>query len=150
MTLLLDSSLAGQVIAVPLKSGESQELEANGIQVKAYDISHGFSPNGETYPNLGFLVAVDGAKVFHAGDMDAGTVPVGYLQMLGLPEEMIDIAFMPHFIFRDTGSLLLATDGVVARYYVPIHYHFTTPAFNTQLIKNVVPEAILFDKELDT
>ena len=150
MTLLLDSTLSGQVIAVPLKSGESQELEVNGIQIKTYDISHGYGPGGETYPNLGFLVSVNGVKVFHAGDMDSGTVTAGYLQMLGLPDEQIDIAFMPHFIFRDTGSLLLATDGVDARYYVPIHYHFTTPAFNTQLIKNVVPEAILFDKELDT
>ncbi|MGA9398133.1 MAG: MBL fold metallo-hydrolase [Anaerolineaceae bacterium] len=149
-TLALDNTLAERVIAVPLKSGESQDLEANGIRIKAYDISHGFGPNGETYPNLGFLVAVDGVKVFHAGDMDSGTVPVGYLQMLGLPEEQIDIAFIPHFIFRDTGSFSLATDGVAAGYFIPIHYHFTTPVFNAQLIKNVVPDAILFDKELYT
>ena len=36
------------------KSGESRELNVNGIRVVAYDISHGFGPNGETYPNLGF------------------------------------------------------------------------------------------------
>lgn len=149
-TLLLDSTLTGRVISVALKSGESREMEQNSIQVKAYDISHGFGPNGETYPNLGFLISLNDVKIFHTGDMDGGTVTAGYLKMLGLPDEQIDIAFIPHFIFRNPDGLRLATDGVAARYYVPIHYHFTTPVFAAEPILRIIPDAILFEKELDS
>lgn len=142
--------LKDRVTSIALKSGESRELTVNGIRVVAYDISHGFGANGETYPNLGFLVDVNGVKFFHSGDMDPSIVTATYLKMLGLPEEKIDIAFLQHFSFRSTDSFSLATEGIAARYYVPIHYHFTTPPINKELILTIVPDAILFDKELDS
>lgn len=149
-SLLRRPLLKDRVISISLKSGESRELSVNGIRVVAYDISHGFGVNGETYPNLGFLVDVDGVKFFHTGDMDPSIVTATYLKMLGLPEEKIDIAFLQHFSFRSTDSFNLATEGIAARYYIPIHYQFTTPVMNTELILRIVPDAILFEKELDT
>ena len=51
---LLRPELRGQGLPViSLKSGGSRELNVNGIRVVAYDISHGFGPNGETGPNPG-------------------------------------------------------------------------------------------------
>jgi L-ascorbate metabolism protein UlaG (beta-lactamase superfamily) len=147
---LLRPKLKDRVTSISLKSGESRELTVNGIRVVAYDISHGFGANGETYPNLGFLVDVDGVKFFHSGDMDPGIVTATYLKMLGLPDEKIDIAFLQHFSFRSSDSFSLATEGLAARYYIPIHYHFTTPPIDTELILRIVPNAILFNKEMDS
>jgi L-ascorbate metabolism protein UlaG (beta-lactamase superfamily) len=142
--------LKDRVTSISLKSGESRELSVNGIRVVAYDISHGFGANGETYPNLGFLVDVDGVKFFHTGDMDPSIVTATYLKMLGLPGEKIDIAFLQHFSFRSTDSFSLATEGIAARFYIPIHYQFTTPTMNKELILRIVPDAILFHNELDS
>jgi L-ascorbate metabolism protein UlaG (beta-lactamase superfamily) len=149
-SLLRRPQLKDRVTSISLKSGESRELSVNGIRVVAYDISHGFGPNGETYPNLGFLVDVDGVKFFHTGDMDPSIVTATYLKMLGLPEEKIDIAFLQHFLFRSSDAFSQAAQGVAARYYIPIHYQFTTPTMNKELILRIVPDTILFDKELDT
>lgn len=142
--------LKNRVTSITLKSGESREQSVNGMRVVAYDISHGFGANGETFPNLGFLVEANGVKFFHSGDMDPGVVTAGYLKMLGLPQEKIDIAFLQHFSFRSADAFSLATEGIAARYYIPIHYHFTTPPMDKELILRIVPDAILFDKELDS
>lgn len=144
--LAFDSSLSGRVIAAAPQSGERQELEENGIQVNAFDISHG--PGGGA--NLGFLVTANGIKFFHPGDLGLGSVTTGYLQQLGLPEEQIDIAFFPHFSFREPNALQMPLDGIAAKYYIPIHYYFTSPAFNAATIRVNFPDAVLFEHELDS
>ena len=89
-------------------------------------------------------------KFFHSGDMDPSIITAAYLKMLGLPDEKIDIAFLQHFSFRRTDSFTLATEGIAARYYIPIHYQFTTTAIHTELILQIAPDAILFGNEMET
>jgi L-ascorbate metabolism protein UlaG (beta-lactamase superfamily) len=148
--LLMTAGLEKRVTNIRLKPGEKQEQIVNGIRVVAYSLSHGYTKPGEEYPNLGFLVEVDKIKFFHSGDMDSDVVKVRDLEKLGLPEEGIDIAFLPHWLFRSAGGYSYVLKGIPASHYIPMHYHFTMPRINRKLIRRIAPDAILFEKELDS
>ncbi len=142
--------LNDRVTGITLEPGEKREQTVNGVRVIAYHLTHGYTKAGEEYPNLGFIVEMNGVKFFHSGDMNTTIVKVDDLKMLGLADEQIDIAFLPHWLFRSAGAYSYATEGVPARHYIPMHYHFTTPRLNRKLIKRIAPDAILFEKELDS
>ena len=41
-------------------------------------------------------------------------------------------------------------EWVKGRYLLPIHYHFTTPVYSRERVLKFYPEAIVFDKELQS
>ena len=49
-----------------------------------------------------------------------------------------------------TGEYSYVLKSVPACNYIPMHYHFTMPHINMKLIKRIAPNAILFEKELDS
>jgi hypothetical protein len=59
------------------------------------------------------------------------------------------VEFLPHWLFRSASAYSYATEGMPARHYIPMHYHFTMPPINMKLIRRIAPDAILFGKELD-
>jgi L-ascorbate metabolism protein UlaG (beta-lactamase superfamily) len=144
------SGLGERVIPISLAEGETVLYEMDGMTVEAFYLSHGRLPSGESYPNLGFLVTVGDTRVFHTGDLDVTTVRLADLQAYGLPEREITLAFVPHFLMRAVSYVQLALQGFNARYYFPIHYAYTNPAFNADLIARQMPEAVVFEEELDT
>lgn len=148
--LLLTPNVNERVTGIMLKPGERQELIMDGLRVIAYSLSHGYTKLGEEYPNLGFLMEVNNIKLFHSGDMDSDAVKVRDLEKLGIPDEQIDIAFLPHWLFRSAGGYSYIMKGIPAHYYIPMHYHFTRPRINPKLIKRIAPDAILFEEELDS
>jgi L-ascorbate metabolism protein UlaG (beta-lactamase superfamily) len=145
-----NDDLKKRVIAVDLVPGESRDLKANGIQVGVYFLSHGINAAGEMVLNLGFLISMGGVKIFHSGDLDANSVTAGDMMPYGLPDQQIEIAFLPHTVFRSQATLPLALQGVAARYYFPMHYHISIPPFSAGLIKREFPDAILFENEMET
>ena len=92
--IALDGDLRDRTIAIELSKGEREQIDVEGIGLEAIYLSHGVVG----ILNLGFIITVDGTKLLHTGDLSPDAVHVSYLQDDGLPEEQIDVAFVPDFL----------------------------------------------------
>ncbi|NPD46630.1 MBL fold metallo-hydrolase [Lentimicrobium sp. S6] len=118
------------------------------IKIEAFYLPHG--PDSRIINN-GFLITVNGISFFHTGDVDFDQFTFEEFQSLQLQERKIDLSFIQHFyLTSDSISRQFVTKGIGGKYIIPIHYHFTTPIFDSILIKQNYPEAILFNEELQT
>lgn len=55
---------------ISLKPGESREIEGIKVEaVAAYNINKSYHPRGENW--VGYIVTIDGQRIYHAGDSDA-------------------------------------------------------------------------------
>jgi N-acetylneuraminic acid mutarotase len=127
---------------------KSDQKDIKGITVEAFYLPHG--PDSRIINN-GFLVTVNGVSFFHTGDVDFDQFTFEEFRSYQLPEKKIDLSFIQHFyLTNDSTSKLFVTKGIGGNYILPIHYHFTTPSFDAANVKENYPDAILFDKELET
>jgi L-ascorbate metabolism protein UlaG (beta-lactamase superfamily) len=141
-----DSS--GRSIAFNPSKEKSDKKDIKDIGIEAFYLPHG--PDLRIINN-GFLVSVDGVKFFHTGDVDFDQFTFEEFRSLQLPEKKIDLSFIQHFyLTNDSASKLFVTKGIGGKYILPIHYHFTTPSFDAAIVKENYPDAILFDKELES
>jgi L-ascorbate metabolism protein UlaG (beta-lactamase superfamily) len=137
-----DSDLRDRTIAIELGKGEREQIEVEGIDLEAIYLSHGVAG----LLNLGFIITVDGAKLFHTGDLSPDAVHVSYLQDYGLPEEQIDVAFVPDFwlIMEEYHAHVL--EGIQPRYVMPMHYPYEDPP---QGIEDDFPNAFVFTDTME-
>ena len=47
-------------------------------------------------------------------------------------------------------STKFVQEAIDGNYIFPIHYHFTTPSFNSVIIRQNYPDAIIFEEELQS
>jgi L-ascorbate metabolism protein UlaG (beta-lactamase superfamily) len=122
-------------------------VEANGIEVEAIYLNHGYPPNdpSEVFNN-GYVVTIGPVKFFHTGDID----DLQDARQYNLAEEKIDLAFIQHYLLLDDTARSLIDEVVGAKYLFPIHYKYTTPAFDADKIKSYFPDAIIFSTELES
>lgn len=119
-----------------------------GISIESFYLPHG--PDSRIINN-GFLVSVNGISFFHTGDVDYDQFTFEEFQSFKFPERKIDLSFIQHFyLTSDSISKQFVTKGIGGKYIIPIHYHFTTPSFDEAIVKANYPDAILFDKELES
>lgn len=119
-----------------------------GISIESFYLPHG--PDSRIINN-GFLVSVNGVSFFHTGDVDYDQFTFEEFQSFKFPERKIDLSFIQHFyLTSDSISKQFVTKGIGGKYIIPIHYHFTTPSFDEAIVKANYPDAILFDKELES
>ena len=137
-----DSSLRGRTIGVELNKGERMQIDVQGIDLEAIYISHGMVG----ILNLGFLITVDGAKLFHTGDLSPDHVRVTYLQDYGLPEAQIDVAFVPDFLLTMEEYHAHVTEGIQPRYVFPMHYPYEDPPIG---VEDDFPNAFVFTDRLE-
>ena len=132
--LALGDDLRDRVISLQVAAGESREFEANGIAVEAICLSHGIP----RFLNLGFVITIGGATLFHTGDIEDDAMDVAYLQAYGLPDRRIDVAFVPQFFFVEEAYYALMAEGIGARYLIPMHFpgRFSPPASFTSAFPN--------------
>jgi len=143
----LFSSLPNQVVSLDPAPGEPVQMDIAGIQVESFALSHG---TGQP-PNTGFVLTVDGIKVFFTGDIDLSQINYEEFRAYGLPEENIDLAFIQHFYLTDIASdQQFVKEGIRAKYILPIHYFYTNPPMDRKVVLSNYPDAIFFDKELST
>lgn len=124
-----EETLDSEIIDV--KVGD--KIEINGIKVTFFDVDHG--PNVRIRPkeNFGFLIEVDGKKIYFAGDMfypsgidvanlevDTSLIPVGGFYTFE-PEEALDFVTK----FKSSGKI------------IPMHYE-KTPENRDKFIKLAV------------
>jgi len=139
-----------RVIPIQLEEGGKMQLKVNGIGIEALYISHGIPSSGPGILNLGYVVTVGGTKLLHTGDLDPVTVSTAYLQDYGLPDEHLDIAFVPHFLLINPSAHPLVLQGIQARYILPMHYAYTTPSVNYEQMAKYFPEAVVFHQEMES
>jgi L-ascorbate metabolism protein UlaG (beta-lactamase superfamily) len=142
------SSFGSRVVAVDVAEGQRTTVSVGAIQIAALYLSHGVPDDpGDGVLNLGYIITVGGLKLFHTGDIDPGIVNLAYSRRLGVPDENLDFAFVPHHVLETQGPDPLVTEGIRARQLVGQHYQYTTTAVNYTLIQRNYPTAILFRQE---
>ncbi|KPK92971.1 MAG: hypothetical protein AMJ88_09345 [Anaerolineae bacterium SM23_ 63] len=132
-------------IQIRHRVGEKFRLVVDGIGVEALFLDHG----GGTL-NLGYIITVEGRRLFHTGDMDPDSVSVSQLERLGLPDKQIDIAFVAHFMLITEDQHAHVLRGIQAKYIVPMHYQFTYPVPDYDLMESYFPDAIVFHESMES
>lgn len=132
-------------VQIQHRVGEKMQLVVGEIGVEALFFNHG----GGTL-NLGYIITVDGRRFFHTGDMDPDTVSVSQLQRLGLPDKQIDIAFVAHFTLIMESHHAHILEGIQAKYVVPMHFQFTYPVPDYDLMESYFPDAIVFHESMES
>jgi len=97
-----------------MKPGQS--LEAGGVKIKAvpsYNVDKQFHPKDNNW--LGFIVELDGVKIYHAGDADF--IP----EMKGLD---VDIALIPvsGMYVMNADQAVQAARAIKPKIAIPMHY----------------------------
>jgi L-ascorbate metabolism protein UlaG (beta-lactamase superfamily) len=138
-----------RVLTMAAAKGAPLRADVAGIAVNAIYMSHGRVPEGrEETVNNAYLVTVAETTFFHTGDIDASLVDT--TRPLS-PGKTIDLAFLSHFYFDGKPmARKFIKEWVGGRYVIPIHYHFTTPVYDRERVMKFYPEAILFEKELQS
>jgi L-ascorbate metabolism protein UlaG (beta-lactamase superfamily) len=146
------TDFSDRVITFSPSRGKTDSKELRGINVEAIYLPHGATEVGQTeLLNYGFIVSVNGVKVFHTGDIDIQQFSFDEFRAYQLPEKKIDIAFIQHFyLTTDPVERKFVQDGIGSRYIIPSHYHYTTPPMDTVLVLRNYPEAVVFKEELQT
>ncbi len=127
---------------------ESDKNEIQGITIETFFLPHG--PDARII-NIGFLISVNGITLFQAGDADFEQFTFEEFQSLGLSDRNIDLSFIQHYYMRgDSLNDKFINEAMGGKYIFPIHYQYTTPAFDASVVKSNFPEAIIFEEELDT
>jgi L-ascorbate metabolism protein UlaG (beta-lactamase superfamily) len=110
------------------KDGKYQTISLKGVTVTAVPAENKNHKRGES---VGYVVACDGIKLYHAGD--TSTFP----EMRGLKDLHLDYALLPTdgFYNMDAAEAAECANAIGARVSIPIH----------SALGNQVPEGILYD-----
>jgi L-ascorbate metabolism protein UlaG (beta-lactamase superfamily) len=135
-----------RVIAADPVEASPVNLEANGILVEAVYMSHGYPPNApkEIFNNA-YVVTLNGITFFHTGDI----ANLQDVEQYRLADKHIDMAFIQHFHLLDGGFRDLLKHDIGATYLFPIHYQFTEPVFDANVVLSNYPQVVLFNGELE-
>jgi len=140
--------LGDRARALEVAVGQRGTLEVNGIRIDAMRLSHGTPPPGRPdIVNLAYLVTVGGVKFFHTGDIDVRVIPTSYLQGLGVPDDHVDVAFVPHFLLSVPVPLPFVTEGIRPRFVVASHLQYTGAPPNEDQIRRNFSTAVLLRTE---
>jgi L-ascorbate metabolism protein UlaG (beta-lactamase superfamily) len=144
--------LRERVLSFDASAGKADRKEVSGIQVEALSLSHGAPAAGRPeIVNYGYIVSVGGLSVFHTGDIDTSQVRFDEFRGCNLPEKKLDVAIIQHYcLLGDASDHRLVREGIGARRIIPSHYHLTDPPFRAAAVLGQYPDAIVFQKEMET
>ncbi len=144
------SDFSGRIATFHAEKGKPDVKQFGDIRVEAYALPHGSPSSGEP-ENYGYVVTIDGISFFHTGDMDSAQFSFEEFRANNFPEKKLAFAIMQHFyLIEGDEGLKYVKEGIKASYVIPGHYAFTEPPFSRELILKNLPEAVLFNKELDS
>jgi L-ascorbate metabolism protein UlaG (beta-lactamase superfamily) len=135
-----------RVTGLHLEAGQTQTIEAAGIELEIYYLSHG----NPTMPNFGFLFTLEGMTFFHTGDIVVDDIPLEEVQEFGLHERGIDIGFMPHFYLWQDEYEGYIESAFAPVFIIPIHVDLTG-ALTPRVVMEMVTEAdnmFFFEREM--
>ncbi len=67
-----------------------------------------------------------------------------------LPSRHIDVAFVAYFILQAEDQHWFITQGIQARYIVPMHFLHTLLGADFEIMETYFPDAVVFRQELET
>ena len=124
-TKIIASGLAVEKLGKGKVLEPEQEIEIKGVKIKgvpAYNTKRFRSPGIPFHPKeakmLGFVFAVDGTKIYFAGDTDL--IP----EMEKLSDEKIDIAMLPisDVYVMNEEEAAKAIEAIKPKIVIPMHY----------------------------
>jgi L-ascorbate metabolism protein UlaG (beta-lactamase superfamily) len=135
-----------RVIAVTPEPEEIVEIEANGLQMKVFRVSHGERGNDYSMDNLAMMIDLAGTKIFNPGDI-VPTGQTGIFEKARLHRDGIDIAFLPFTMFDETEypeAAAIIDQYLEPRYIVPSHLYEQHFGAFTDKIEDRYPNSIIF------
>lgn len=122
------------------------EFNQDGIRVQLLGLRHSGS-NFTWIQNLGHLIEMDGKKLLHIGDAD---MTVENFASFRLPEEGIDIAFIPYWYLQSNNGRTLVRDHIRPKQVIAVHVGPDGGERVAAQIKKTNPEVTVFTKILET
>jgi len=135
-----------RAFAYRVERGQREIGSFNGIDVTIIYLSHG--PGGVR--NNGYVFSLAGYSMLHMGDY--GEESIQPVLSYHLPEERLDFAFVPYFYMMEEDLRPIVTEGIQARYDIPMHFYSTFERKEDIFaeVGPVFPNAILFHTELQS
>lgn len=123
-----------------VKKEAIKTIKKQKIKITGYYLNH-IGARHKDIQNIGYLIEIDGFKVFHAGDTDINT---STYQKIGLHKKKVDVAILPNWmLMMDKGISIVNTyiqpKNIIATHIVPMD--------KTSVKKEIgkhFPKAILF------
>jgi L-ascorbate metabolism protein UlaG (beta-lactamase superfamily) len=137
--LALDSTARDRLIPIQIGKRETERIMIKDIDLEAIYLSHGIPG----LLNLGFIITVDGIRLFHTGDIDPAYVSVAELQAYGLPAKQIDIAFVIDTLVIEEEYHDHVLKGIQPQHIIPMHFSVHLPPTG---IESVFPNAFIFQE----
>jgi L-ascorbate metabolism protein UlaG (beta-lactamase superfamily) len=131
--------------------GEKISFSHSGIDITMILLLHGRNRQVKI-TNLGFILDVGGKKFIHMGDAE---IVLSELEIYDIPEEKIDVAFVPYWYFTSEKYIPALQKGIGAKQVVPMHLILVDggPQERQRIMKNIqdeFPDALLFKEEMET
>ncbi|UCC47391.1 MAG: MBL fold metallo-hydrolase [Gemmatimonadota bacterium] len=140
-----------RVIVVAPGPGQVVEIEANGIPMRVFRLSHGERNQDYSADNLGMMADLAGTKIFNTGDI----VPHGQTEIFQearMDRDGIDIAFLGFTMFDANfpEAATIIESYIKPRYIVPSHLYENHFGEFTDRIKDRYPNSIIFSSKGET
>ncbi|UCE40997.1 MAG: MBL fold metallo-hydrolase [Candidatus Aminicenantes bacterium] len=132
------------------EEGERIHFSHEDIDVTMILLHHGWNRKVKV-TNLGFLFFIGGKKFFHMGDSE---IVLSELNIYNLPEEKIDVAFVPYWYFTSEKYKPALQKGIGAKQVIPMHLILVDggPQERLRIMNRIFsefPDAILFSEEME-
>ena len=144
---LSSDSAPGRIVEAPYPEDASRfRHTASGIEVQVLRLDHeGFPDN--VVQNLGHLIEIDGKTLFHVGD---ALMTRENFSRHRLPEERIDIAFLPYWYLLSAEGRSFVREQVAPRQIVAIHVPPAEVEDAARKIRQHLPDVVIFARSGDT
>jgi L-ascorbate metabolism protein UlaG (beta-lactamase superfamily) len=132
------------------REGERISFSHEGIDITMMLLQHGRNREVKV-TNLGFLFSIGGKKIFHMGDSE---IIHSELNIYDLPEENIDVAFVPYWYFTSEKYKPALLQNIGAKQVIAMHLILVGggPQERREILESIheeFPEAILFSEEME-
>ncbi|MGD9100655.1 MAG: SUMF1/EgtB/PvdO family nonheme iron enzyme [Anaerolineae bacterium] len=134
--------------AVQLTEGERTQATLNGIELEMLNLPHSPDADGGRPEHMGFLFSVGGVKLLHLGDSEA---TLSELRVYQLPDENIDVAFVPYPYLIERGNHKAVREGIQAKQIIATHLAVAGESreWICDSIEAYFPEAVVFHAEME-
>ena len=129
-----------------LGPGQHMDISTSGVHIwstPAYNVKR-FRPNGEPFHpkdlGVGFLIRIDGVKIYHAGDTDF--IP----EMEQLEEADVDVALLPigDTYTMDIADATEAAKAIESKIVIPMHVKDADPeVFKTEVESKTASKVVI-------
>lgn len=135
-----------RVIALDPEPGEVVDVEANGIRMKVFRLSHGERGNDYSMDNLAMMADLVAAKIFTTGDV-APNGQTAVFQLARLDRDSIDFALIAFTMFENENQpegRSIIDEYIRPRHIVVAHLNDGHYGEFTEAIRNRYANAIIF------